>query len=533
MEGLFDVLIVGGGVGGIAAARAAVRMGKRVLLTEESDWLGGQLTSQAVPPDEHRWIEQRGCTAGYRLFRQSVRSYYRTYYPLTQEARRRRYLNPGEGAVSRLCHEPRAALAVLEGMIAPYRSSGLLTILTGTIPVRVERSGDRLEAVHLREDRTGLISVVQAAYVIDATETGDLLELGSAEHVTGSESQEDTEEPHALSGASDPLDQQAISWCFPLSWSPGTKNTVMKPSGYDEWRVRRSGFWPGPQLSWTDVYPHTLKPRTRSLFVNQGEDPLRDNCTLWEFRRIISKTLFAPGFFPSDITLVNWPQIDYWYGPVAGVSEDERRKHLSAARALSLSFLYWMQTEAPRHDGGFGYPELMLCSEVTGTSDGLAKMPYIRESRRAVTEFTVREQDICVASRKKHGCARQFPDSVGTGCYRIDLHPSTGGRTYIDLSVYPFQIPLGALIPVSMENLLPGCKNIGTTHITNGCFRLHPVEWNIGEAAGALAAFCLDNSLSPRAVYRTESRLKDFQCLLETRFGAELSWPPEIRSAEV
>ncbi|MGG2474547.1 FAD-dependent oxidoreductase, partial [Rhizobium sp. BR5] len=34
-------------------------------------------------------------------------------------------------------------------------------------------------------------------------------------------------------------------------------------------------------------------------------------------------------------------------------------------------------------------------------------------------------------------------------------------------------------------------KNIGTTHITNGCYRLHPVEWNIGEVAGMLAAYCL------------------------------------------
>ncbi len=39
-----------------------------------------------------------------------------------------------------------------------------------------------------------------------------------------------------------------------------------------------------------------------------------------------------------------------------------------------------------------------------------------------------------------------------------------------------FQIPPGALIPRRIENLLPACKNLGTTHITNGCFRLHPVE---------------------------------------------------------
>ena len=89
--------------------------------------------------------------------------------------------------------------------------------------------------------------------------------------------------------------------------------------------------------------------------------------------------------------------------------------------------------------------------------------------------------------------AETFPDSVGVGSYRIDLHPSTGGDNYIDISSLPFQIPLGALIPRRVENLLPACKNLGTTHITNGCFRLHPVEWGIGEAAGALAAFCLEH----------------------------------------
>ena len=43
-----DILVAGGGVGGVAAALAAVSLGRRVVLTEETDWLGGQLTSQAV-----------------------------------------------------------------------------------------------------------------------------------------------------------------------------------------------------------------------------------------------------------------------------------------------------------------------------------------------------------------------------------------------------------------------------------------------------------------------------------------------------
>ena len=139
---------------------------------------------------------------------------------------------------------------------------------------------------------------------------------------------------------------------------------------------------------------------------------------------------------------------------------------------------------------------------MVGTADGLAKAPYIRESRRIRAEFTVSERHVGTEARrgllKSRGVfAEPFPDCVGVGSYRIDLHPSTGGNNYIDISSLPFQIPLVLLIPKRVENLLPACKNLGTTHITNGCFRLHPVEWGIGEAAGALAAFCLEHHESP------------------------------------
>ena len=100
-----DVAVIGGGLGGVAAALAAARAGRRVLLTEESDWLGGQLTSQAVPPDEHPWIEQFGCPASYRTLREGIREYYRRWYPLSEAARADRYLNPGRGTVSALCAE--------------------------------------------------------------------------------------------------------------------------------------------------------------------------------------------------------------------------------------------------------------------------------------------------------------------------------------------------------------------------------------------------------------------------------------------
>src|SRR5207244_3931887 len=145
------------------------------------------------------------------------------------------------------------------------------------------------------------------------------------------------------------------------------------------------------------------------------------------------------------------------------------------------------------------------------------------ESRRIRALFTVVEQHI---SPEVHpgGLGEPFPDSVGIGLYRIDLHPSTGGDNYIDVPCAPFRIPLGALIPIRVENLIAANKNIGTTHITNGAYRLHPVEWNIGEAAGALAATCLDQRILPRQVREEPDRLKAFQGLL-TAQGVELAWP--------
>ena len=96
-----DVLIVGGGTGGVAAALGAAALGKSVILTEETDWIGGQLTSQAVPPDENQWIRENthGCTRRYFDFRERVRNYYRRNHPLTEAAKNDPKLNPGGGGI--------------------------------------------------------------------------------------------------------------------------------------------------------------------------------------------------------------------------------------------------------------------------------------------------------------------------------------------------------------------------------------------------------------------------------------------------
>lgn len=523
-----DVLVVGGGLGGIAAALAAAKMGKRVLLTEELSWLGGQLTTQAVPPDEHPWIDEVGATRSYRELRSRIRDFYRRNYPLKPEVADDPLLNPGEGFVSPLCHEPRVALAAIDEMLAPHRAAGQIVTILDHRPIGVVSHHDRIERVEFEHVHDGERFVASAPYVIDATELGDLLELGGVEHVIGAESQAQTGELHALEGDADPMDQQSHSWCFTLSYHPGEDWTIEKPATYDFWRDHHPSYWPAKQLSWTTSDPLSLAPETRPIFVGDT-DELRIN-DLWHFRRILYRRHYPDGLMDSDIAVANWPQLDYTLGPLVGVNDDERAKHMNGAKELSLSMIYWMQTEAPRLDGGHGYSGLKPRGDVTGTTHGLAMYPYIRESRRIRAEFTVLEQHVGVEARGDLVGAEQFRDSVGIGSYRIDLHPSTGQRNYIDVANWPFQIPLGALIPQRVENLLPANKNIGTTHITNGCYRLHPVEWNLGEVAGALAAYCLDNGTAPRQVRANEVRLRAFQDLLVRDFGVDLEWPESVRA---
>ena len=530
MEARAEILVVGGGLGGVAAALAAARLGRTTILAAPFRWLGGQLTTQGVPPDEHPWIEMFGATESYRRLREAIREHYRRRYPLTDQARRDPYLNPGNAWVSRIAHEPAAAASVIDALLAPHEASGTLRVWRGYRPVDATVTGDVVGAVTL-VGSDGRRVTVTADFVLDATELGDLLPLTGTEYAMGAEAQAETGESHAASHAA-PLNQQGFTWVFAVEHRLGKDHTIERPAAYEFWRSYQAAFWPGPHLGW--AYPHPMTLRTVTALLD-FDDPSRaysgrmgrvpvppeDGVNLWTYRRI----LYAGNFDtrPRDVVIVNWPQNDYWLRPLVGVEDVTRLQALDEAKQLSLSLLYWLQTEAPRPDGGTGYPGLRLHGETFRTPDGLAQEPYIRESRRLTAEFTVLEQHVSAAERGSAGPAK-FADSVGVGAYRIDLHPSTGGDGYIDLDSWPFQIPLGALIPVRMENLLPAAKNIGTTHITNGCFRLHPVEWNIGEVAGLLAAFCVSRRIMPRAVTASPDLLAEFQRRLVDE-GIELDWP--------
>jgi len=523
-----DIAIAGGGVGGVAAALAVVRSGRTAILIEETVWVGGQLTSQAVPPDEHGWIERFGCTASYREFRNRVRQYYRDHYPLNIAAKSDPFLNPGNGWVSPLCHEPRVALAVLQSLLAPHISAGRLKVLTGHRVIGVCRlNHDQIEGITIRRLLDGEETFIRAPYILDATENGDLLPLAEVEYTTGSESRSQTGEPSA------PVDErpdnvQSFSVCFVCDELEGENHVISEPDDYSYWRnyiPQLTPPWPGPLLGWEGLNPRTMEAMSYRFNPHRETPGLFSG--LWAFRRILDRSQFTPGFFPSDVCLVNWPMIDYMEGNLLTSSDSERENHLKRARQLSRSMLYWLQTEAPRPEGGTGWPSLRPRGDLTGTTDGLALAPYIRESRRIQAVTTIIEPHVSADHRPGENLAERYEDSVGIGFYRIDLHPTSGGDNYIDVPSLPFRIPLGALIPVRVTNLLPAAKNIGTTHLTNGCYRLHPVEWNIGEAAGLLACHCLDEDVAPSEIHANKHRLNAFQKHLQQQ-GIELAWPEDL-----
>lgn len=541
-----DVLIVGGGVGGVAAAISCARMGVRCIMTEPTDWVGGQLTSQGVPPDENEWVETFGGNATYQALRIAVRA-----SALADGARPREVepfgaFNPGGGWVSRCCAEPSRWHSEILRMLQSPMHDGLVQVRLHAEPVAAEVHGDVVRAVSLRDVRTGEVELIRARFVLDATETGDLLSLTGAEHALGAEHQTVYGELHGRTDFPaeqrfDPLDQQALSWCFALEHHAGQDHRISRPDGYEWWKAHVPSMrppWTGRLFDWV-VPSHNPEGRQTFRLIPPPDQPPEGELEMWRYRRVVDGSIW-PDSRP-DVTIINMVQMDYWQRPILGVEPGEARAALQEARHQSLCWLTWMQNDAPRHDGkGCGYPGLKLSGGVLGTDDGFAKAPYIREPRRLVARVIVHEGHIGTEQRRMtgadradaawsetpYGTSERFVDTVGIGHYAIDLHPSCAGRNNVYVACAPFRIPMGALIPVRVRNLLAAGKALGVSHVANGAYRMHHVEWNIGESAGTLAAWCALHGLEPAQVHGSAERVEDVQRQLVAQ-GVRLAWPWE------
>jgi hypothetical protein len=482
-----EVLIAGGGTGGVAAALAAARAGRSVVLLEETDWIGGQMTAQGVSAlDEHEHIETFGGTRRYYEFRNAIRAHYGER-------------NPGNCWVTRLAFEPRVAVRTLERMLPAD-----VRVMRRMKAVSVTTDGDTItELVALGLDDGRQIRF-KPELVIDATELGDLLPLSGAEYIVGAETVAQTGEEQAQPLEPKPHCVQSFTYTFACERRPAAESHVIpRPEKYAHYKSTQpyslkievhGGEIYGEESGWLQYSLYEQLPGTKG--------------GLWTYRRLVEK---------ENLTMFNWPGNDYRDRSILDCPALEAATALQDAKRVSLGFLYWLQTD--QHA-----PELKLRPDVMGTADGLSKHPYIRESRRIRAKKTLVEQEVSARYQAGPHAAR-FPDSVGVGWYPIDIHRSGPDDVGASCRTRPFQIPLGALVPVRIANLIAGAKNIGTTHITNGCYRLHPVEWNIGEAAGALAAFALEERVPPAAV--REYSLERLQRRLQDE-GVPIDWPSAL-----
>lgn len=528
-----EVLIVGAGVGGVAAALALLRTGHTVVLTEPTNWIGGQLTSQAVPPDDHAWVgEGLGCTPTYREVRKEVRRVFKATYPINDKARANADLNPGNGW-AHFGAEPSLWHSVLRSLLAPYEATERLRLVVGATPVSARtdrtRSGDGVARRVVRAVRfdtpDGPLSV-RARIVIEASELGDLLPLADIPHVVGREkggSRKDggTGEPHNRAGQADPDCQQAFTVVAALSHSPDRREKPATSAAYDDFAKLYGSF----------------DKNKRNVFDPTKDWAWDDGINFWQYRRVRSSAhLSDPGL--AEVTLLNQVENDHeefllvpGSGPTNPVSQGAA---IARAREQTLGLIRYFQTAYRRPDGdGTGWPGIFLVPSAVGTSTGLAQFPYVRESRRIRAERIVSELDIGVQARKDAGKDRAtvFPDSVGTGAGPIDIHPTKTFPTGLFQPAYPFQIPLSALFPVETANVLAGGKTIGVTHIANGTYRYHPTEWAIGEIAGYVAAFALGRKLALRTVLGGRE-LDELQSYLD-RQEIPRSWPADLVGQEV
>ena len=379
-------------------------------------------------------------------------------------------------------------------MLTKMLAQPRLQVFLRTQVFAIDRSGATIRsALAWQFDRREVLRF-RPRFVLDATEMGDLLPLAKIPYVTGAEPKSQTGEPDAPAQANAAC-VQSFTYPFVVERAEAPGAPIARPPDYNRIAARQN-------FSLRANYPVEFGWRGSFDYHMFGDDPpIPNNMSpgpFFSWRRIVAAKNRADNV-THDAALINWPHQDYAAESPLDRPPAELAGILQRAKQTSEAFLYWLQHDVPRDDGkGRGYPELKLRADLMNTKDGLSKYPYIRESRRMLAQGRVSEQDI-IEDTQPGPRARLYEDSVGIGFYMVDIHPCGANERGRMRMPRPFQIPMSTLLPREPVNFLPAGKNLGVTHLTNGAFRLHPVEWNIGESAGVIASLWLERGVLPKA----------------------------------
>lgn len=320
MKNKWDILIAGGGVGGIAAALRATAMRCSVALTDENLWLGGQITSQGVSAlDEHKLMETFGGTALYYDFRKRIKQYYRSNYKLSTKGKKSVNFNPGcSDQQRRLSFEPKVGMKVLNDMLSFAVKSEKIYIFKPAKVIELYKDKQKITGAMIKNLKSGIKTKINAVIYIDATELGDLLPLAGIPYRKGAESFTQTHEPSAPQ-KSMPEACQAFNYLFALEWKPGSMNVIPKPRLYEEME-RTHNF---------------SRCSMKIIDANTAVG------SFWKYRQIIDASNFDDPSMQNDITLVNCVCTDYKDDSIIDKKSDFVDKHLYRAKQLALSYLFW------------------------------------------------------------------------------------------------------------------------------------------------------------------------------------------------
>ncbi len=518
-----DVLILGGGTGGVAAAEAVARRGLSVIIVEPTASLGGQFTAQLVPaPDENSYIERENgpSTAAYRQLRSRVRELAATL----PNAKPTAAANIGQGWVSRVCAPPELwAQAINERIAARSGNRGIKRVYIRHQVRAIETLANGLvNYADVVDLDTGRVTRIGARYMIDATEDGAALALAGCPTSIGQEARAEYNEPHAPDGAR-PEWVQSFTYCFLTRWQNEPEGRVMvaRPDEYDY-------FKSVGEYTLDYVYSERGTVTYRMLTKAAGAGG-----PFWTYRRLLAAGSFTGGASPEgDVALMNWRGNDFHEESYLGKPLAEQARILERGKQFAQGFCWWLQNECPRDDGsGVGYPEIQLViggAESTGAGiggDGFGVAPYVRESRRLRAVTTLTENDmVAPPGNPAAKWGTEFADSVGCALYAVDVHPAKG-EPHLLLPAVPYHLPLGAFLTTSgPANILPGAKNFGASRLALASARMHPTEWMAGEIAGMLAAFCIRRDLDvPNAARDSPDLFAAFRAELRQE-GITFSW---------
>jgi hypothetical protein len=440
-----QVLVVGGGAGGTAAAIQAARRGAQTILVSEFSWLGGMLTAAgvSVPDGNELAAFQTGIWGAF-----------------LRELRSRHSQGLDHAWVSFFAYDPRIGAEILADWVKALPN---LRWVQQQVPLSVEKQSNCLTAVQFTDYR------ITAEIILDGTELGDLLALGDIPHRWGWEWQSEWGEPSA------PVAANAMTQKYPVQ-AP-TWVVILQDFGTVAPEIA------APPIDTPDLFQGTWEGYGKAAFLNYGR-------------------------LPGDRFMLNWPQQGNDYGVGVGrliESESAKQAFLQEAYWHSQSFARFVQQELGRQ---YGLAEIFPAEAGLG-GGAFGLHPYYRESRLLRGLAIVREQDILPTQGNVAALPldhRQRCESIAIGNYANDHHypghdfPLAakslrwGGRW----TGTPFTLPYRCLIPEAIEGLLVCEKNISVSHIANGATRLQPVVLGIGQAAGMAAALCVERGCQPR-----------------------------------